>query len=332
MDNIKNRHELVFWVEARNCNYNGDPDFDNLPRVDINTNLGIMTDVSIKRRLRDYVDAAFNGKKGFDIFVRNGSNLNRQIAECVIEASGDEAVEKGKKVQEASVVAKKRFWDVRTFGGVLSTGLNAGQIQGPVQFNMPMSYDVVETSSITLSPVAYRDKEYTEIEKYDEFDKTLDSNAKRTFGKKTSAAYALFECHAFISANLANKTGFSENDMNVLLEGILNMFNFQTSASKAGMQVVGPVIVFKHVGTSTDADAKAREALLGCTSAQKLFNLISVNKKDGVEFPRSYNDYNASIAISKLPHGVEVGFKYEPFAPIVWNHVDGDSDEWLKES
>lgn len=334
MNEIKNRYELVFWVEARNCNYNGDPDFDNAPRVDAESGLGYMTDVSIKRKVRDYVGTAFSGITGYEIHVSNGKNLNRDIAECVIEASGDDKPAKGKKTNEASAIARKRFYDVRTFGGVMSTGLNAGQIQGPVQFSMPLSYDEVQTCSASITRLAYVEKDSTDLSVYDAYDETLDSSKKRTMGRKTFCPYALFECHAFVSANLARKSGFSEDDLNVLLEAILNMYNFQTSASKAGMQVVGPVVIFKHVGTA-DAESnptmKEREALLGCTSAQKLFNLINVSKKDEVNFPRAYTDYNASIAISKLPAGVEIGFKYEPFGSITWGHI-AENDEWLTES
>jgi CRISPR-associated protein Csd2 len=330
---IKNRHEIVFFIQAKQSNYNGDPDFDNLPRIDLQTNHGYMTDVSIKRLVRDYITNAFAGKEGYDIFVKNSVNMNRNIASCVIEASGNEKVTKGKKSAEAGEIAKKKFYDVRTFGGVLSTGLNAGQIQGAVQFDMPISYDEVQVSSVTLTRVAYTDKEFTSLEEYDAYDKTIDDDKKRTMGKKSICSYALFECHAFVSANLAQKNGFSEEDLDVLLESILNMYNYQTSASKNGVSVVGPVIIFKHIGTTDDnnVEQKAREALLGCTSAQKLFKLINVVKKDNVDYPRDYTDYEASIALSKLPAGVKVGFKYDPFAPVIWDHVDID-DEWFKES
>lgn len=330
MNNIENRYELVFYVEAKNCNYNGDPDFDNLPRVDFETNKGYMTDVSIKRKIRDYISDAYAGKNGCEIFVGNGNNLNKSIAECVIEASGDDKVVKGKKTIEAGEIAKKRFWDVRTFGGVLSTGLNAGQIQGAVQFNMPISCDEVETNQISVTRLAYTEKDFVELSKYDEYDASLDDSKKRTIGKKTFAPYALFECRAFVSANLAKKNGFSEEDLNMLLEAILNMYNYQTSSSKMGMSVVGPIIIFKHVGNSdsNNVEQRKREAFLGCYPAQKLFKSISVNKKDDVEFPRDYTDYNATVNFSKIPSSVEIGFKYEPFTPVEWGKLR--DDEWFK--
>lgn len=330
MSNIENRYELLFFIEAKNCNYNGDPDFDNLPRIDFETNKGYMTDVAIKRKIRDYIKEAYNGESGCEIFVQNGHNLNKGIAECVIEASNGGKVEKGKKSIEAGEIAKKRFWDVRTFGGVLSTGLNAGQIQGAVQFNMPISYDEVETNQISITRLAYTEKEFTELGKYDEYDKTLDDSSKRTIGKKTFSPYALFECRAFVSGNLAQKNGFSEKDLDMLLEAILNMYSFQTSASKAGMSVVGPVIIFKHIGNSDESNVeqRKREALLGCCHAQKLFGTVSVKKNDTVKFPRNYTDYSASIDMSKIPSSVNVGFKWEPFSKIEWNELR--EDEWFK--
>ena len=329
---IKNRHELVFWVECLYNNYNGDPDIDNMPRQDLKTKHGFMTDSSLKRKVRDYVAAAFPEKDGFEIFIENGKNLNRKIAECCIEAQGGKKVVKSKNSMEASKIAVEKFWDVRTFGGVLTTGLNAGQVRGPVQFDMPISYDVVEPNVATITRLAYASGEHTELEAYDIDDAKLADDKKRTMGKKTFVPFALFECHVFISANLAKESGFSEEDLDVLLESILQMFSFQTSATKAGVSVVGPVVIFKHVGnnSNTNLEQKNREALMGCCAAQKLFRLINVVKKNEVEYPRSYKDYDATINLSKLPVGVEVGFKYEPFENIVWHHIS-ENDEWFKE-
>ena len=332
MSAIKNRYELVFLLEARQCNYNGDPDMDNLPRIDFQTNRGFMTDVCLKRRIRDYIADTCHGREGFDIFVRNGQNLNKSIAECVIAASDGEAMV-GKKSEEASEVAKRKFYDVRTFGGVMSTGLNAGQVQGAVQFSMPQSYDEVQCQSATLTRLAYADGKFTELSEYDKLDKSMDDDKKRTMGKKSFCSYALFECRAFVSANLAQKNGFSEEDLDLLLEAILNMYEYKTSASKAGMSVVGPVIIFQHVGHAgnNSPDNQAREALLGCAPAQKLFALLSVNKKSDVMYPRSYQDYEAVINTSGLPAGIRVGFKYNAFDVIKWDHIDSKQNEWLKE-
>lgn len=328
---LKNRHEIVFFIQAKNTNYNGDPDLENAPRTDFESERGYMTDVSIKSRIRRYVQDALNGKEGYEVFVKDGQNLNRAIAECVLEAGDGKTDKKSKNTEEASAVAGRRFYDVRTFGAVMSTGANAGQVQGPVQFDMPLSKDPVQLINATISRCAYAEDKGLDLAAYEKESNERDDSKKRTLGKKAFAAYALFEAHAFVSANLAQKSGFTEEDLNYLLEAILNMYEFQTSASKAGMSVVGPVIIFKHVGTSdsNNAEQKAREALLGCAPSQKLFKLIDVHKKEDVEFPRDYTDYEASVNVSKLPAGVEIGFKYDAFGPVK-EHIAAD-DEWFKE-
>lgn len=331
MNNLKNRYEIVFFVQAKNCNPNGDPDMGNLPRIDFDTNKAYMTDVSIKRKIRDYILEKFDGAYGNDIFVRSGVNLNKAIAECNMKAN-DGKIEKGKNSSNARKYACEKFYDIRAFGGVLSTGANAGQVQGVVQFDMPVSIDKATDNEITISRMAYTEElpKAKTLEDYDNFDATLDDNKKRTFGKKTFVPFALFECHAFVSATLANQTGFSEEDLNTLLEAICNMYEFRKSASKNGIGIVGPVIVFKHIGTqhSNNSDQNEKEAILGCAPAQKLFKLIKVEKKDNIEFPRNYEDYNVTINLSKLPNGVTVGFKENPFDEISWGHTD---NEWIKE-
>lgn len=330
MSNLKNRYEIVFFVQAKNCNPNGDPDMNNLPRIDFDTNKALMTDVSIKRKIRDYILEKFGGEFGNDIFVRDSTNLNKAIAECNMKAN-DGKIVKGKNSSDAGKYACEKFYDVRTFGGVLSTGANAGQIHGPVQVEMPTSIDKVSDNEITISRMAYTElPDAKELSEYDDFDAKLDDSKKRTLGKKTFVPFALFECHAFVSATDAKQTGFSQEDFDVLLEAICNMYEFRKSASKNGMGLVGPVIIFKHVGTqhSNNSDQNEREAMLGCAPAQKLFKLINVKKKDGIEFPRDYEDYDATINLSKLPNGVIVGFKENPFDEISWGHTD---NEWIKE-
>lgn len=333
MNAIKNKMEVVFFISCEMSNYNGDPDFADAPRTIFQNGHGFMTDVSIKRRIRDYIQDAMAGTPGYDIFVRNAVNINRQIAGCVIEASGDEPVIKGKKAVEAAEIAKKKFFDVRCFGAVMTTGINAGQVNGAVQIRIPQSYDPVQIENVAITRLAYTEKDFTTLEAYDEYDKTIDDDKKRTMGEKPVCVYALFPCHVFVSANLAQKNGFSEKDFNLLLESIMNMYSYQTSASKSGMSIVGPVIVFKHVGRSDDnnVEQKEREALLGCVPTQRLLRLIDVHKKDGVETPISHTDYDATINVSALPSGVEVGFKYGAFEDIQWGHTDATADDWMKE-
>lgn len=328
---IKNRHEIVFFIQAKNCNPNGDPDYDNLPRLDYDTEKAMITDVAIKRKIRDYIETRCDNVDGYDIFVKESTNLNRAIAECNMKANGG-TIKKNGKSEDAANVAKQKFFDVRTFGGVLSTGVNAGQIRGCVQVEMANSFDKVNQESTTITRVAYADGEYKSLSEYDKDWEDKEDSKKRTMGKKTYIPYGLFECHMYISANVAQQNNFTEDDLNLLLEAIMNMYEYQSSASKAGMGVVGPVVIFKHIGTQHENNEKQNEneSLLGCVAAHKLFKLIDVHKKDDVKFPRDFTDYEATISISKLHKGVQVGFKYNPFDDIVWNHLSED-DEWFKE-
>ena len=330
---IKNRHEIVFFIQAKNCNPNGDPDYENRPRIDYDTQKAIITDVAIKRKIRDYIATRCGKAEGYDIFVKESTNLNRAIAECNMKAN-EGTMKRDENSEKAADIAKQTFFDVRTFGGVLSTGANAGQIQGCVQVEMANSIDKVNQQKITITRVAYTadDKKFSSLEDYDNEWENREDATKRTMGKKTFVPYGLFECHMYVSANIAQQNNFTEDDLNLLLESIMNMYEYQSSASKAGMSVIGPVIIFKHIGTQHENNEKQNEneSLLGCVAAHKLFKLIDVHKKDDVKFPRDFTDYEATISTSKLHKGVQVGFKYNPFDDIVWNHLSED-DEWFKE-
>lgn len=337
---MKNRYDFAFLVEAENCNPNGDPDMGNYPRMDVETNEGIITDVALKRRIRNYIEEAFQHKFGMDIIRRDGSNINTAIAEIVLDTyggkiekpKGKDAKFNNKKANEASVLACERYYDVRTFGGVLTTGLNAGQIRGPVQIGIAKSLDPVMPIDSTLSVCSYTEGEkmYT-LEEYQEYDEGKDSNSKRTFGRKVFLPYGLYLVKGSISANLANKTGFTENDMNILFEAIMNMYNNDISSSKKGMSVLQPLIIFKHIGNdnTTDEQQKERETLLGCAPSYKLYDSIKIAKKDGVEYPRHYTDYDITIDKTNMPSGIQIGFKYGPFDEIIWNQIS-DNDNWLK--
>lgn len=332
-----NKYDLIFYVQAKNCNPNGDPDMGNAPRIDAETNCGIMTAASIKRKIRDYIQLGFNNIEGMDIIMKNATNLNRSIAECAIEANdGEIKNSKGKtvnpKVKDTTEIACKKYWDVRTFGGVLTTGLNGGQITGPVQFNMPISIDPVITEDISITRMCYAKGAYTTLEEYDKDDINLNESEKRTMGRHQYLPYGLYEVHAHISPSLAEKTGFTEKDFNYLLEAICNMYENGNSNSKTGMSVVGPIIIFKHIGTNskkTNPEQYEREIKLGCAQAHKLFKLINVHKKENVEFPRDYTDYNATVNLTEIPNGIQIGFKYNPFEEIIWNKPL--NNDWLIE-
>ena len=321
---IKNRYEFIVLVEGKMCNPNGDPDMGNLPRQDSETGCGYITDVAFKRRIRNYVDDGYGAEAGMGILMRSGTSINRKIAESVMKVNDLKKVPTkfaNPKVSETARDMMERYWDVRTFGAVLSTGLNAGQVRGAVQIGMATSVDPIELEDITITRMVYADgKDFTTIEEYENEEKTRADDKKRTMGSKKFTPYGLYVMKGTISASLAEKTGFSEADRDLLFEAILQMYNHDISSSKQGMSVVSPLIIFKHVGTQGPANAaqNAREAKLGCASAHRLFALLEVNKKDEVEYARDISDYEVVLKLSEVPAGIDVGIKEEPFSNVVY--------------
>lgn len=335
---IKNRYEFMLLLEAKLCNPNGDPDMGNLPRQDPETEQGIITDVAIKRRVRNYVQDAFSGCNGIGILMQSGTSINKEIARAVLEVNGIEKFDEkfnNPKVQESAQRLAEKYWDVRAFGGVMSTGRNAGQIRGAVQIAMSTSIDPIGIQDMTITRMCYADgKDFTAIEEYQKEEDERPDDKKRTMGTKRVASYGLFMVKGSISASLAERVGFTEKDLEILSEALLQMYNHDISSSKEGMSVVSPLILFKHVGTQADANAaeKAREAKLGCASAHKLFGLLQVKKKENVEYPRNYEDYDVTFDFSHLPKGIEVGSKNAPFEPVVWGDAAKEAfyDEGIK--
>lgn len=327
---MTNKYDFTFFIQAVNCNPNGDPDMGNLPRIDEETMHGFMTDVCIKRNIRNYIEKAFQNVEGMDIIIKDATNINESIAKAALKVN-DGKVEKKKgnpKVKETTRELCEKYFDVRTFGGVLSTGLNGGQVLGPVQFEFARSLDPIFVKDITITRNCYTEGDYNTIEEYQKKDEALPQEKKRTMGRKQFVPYGLYVVHGYVSAMEAQKTGFSEKDLQYLFESVLNMYNSSPSATKAGMTVLSPMIIFKHVGTNNgDELAQTREAMLGCAPAYRLHELIDVKRKDGVEYPRNYTDYDICINASALPTGVKIGFKYGPFDSIVW---DAPNDEWIK--
>ena len=302
---VKNTYTFTMLVEAKLANPNGDPDMGNLPRQDIETEIGIITDVAFKRRIRNYIDVAYAGEDGMDILIRNGVSINKEIAKIVLEVNGEEKFAepfKNKKVPESAAAFCKRFWDVRTFGGVLSTGRNAGQITGPVQLGMAESVD----------PIHIEDAEH-------------DEQTKRTMGEKKVVSYGLYVVQGTISPSLAIRTGFSEDDLNKLFEALLQMYEFDNSASKQGMRAASPLIIFKHIGTHPEnPEQNEKEALLGCMPAHKLYNMLRITKKEGVEYPRKLEDYDIAMQIPETMRGIDIGVKENPFGDIIWRNESTD--------
>lgn len=333
---MKNKYEFMFFIQAKNCNPNGDPDAGNQPRMDAETGLGYITDVAIKRRIRNYVDEVYSKKPGMDIIMKDGAALNREIAHIITEVTGEfpKNKTKGKDTANAAKKACELFYDVRAFGGVLSTGKNAGQIKGPVQFEFAQSLDEILPQDKTITRMCYTDEPSKNgaksMEEYDRFDKELDNDKKRTMGRKQFIPYGLYVCKGYLSACIAEKTGFSEKDFDVLLEAIMNMYELDHSASKTGMSIISPLIIFKHVGTQSDKNSEQniKEAMLGCAPAYKLFELINIHQKEEIIYPRDYRDYFINIDMKNIPNGVEIGFKENAFENIVWNKIP-ERETWI---
>ena len=286
---IKNRYEFVVLFDVENGNPNGDPDAGNLPRLDPETGLGLVTDVCLKRKIRNYVELVKEDQDGYKIYIKDGVPLNRSDAEAFSALNVTEKDIKNAKKKDENLDAKIRdfmcehFYDIRTFGAVMTTfvknKLNCGQVRGPVQISFAQSIDPIVPNEITITRTAIT----TEA---DAAEKTTE------MGRKSIVPYGLYRAEGFVSANLARKTtGFSEDDLNLLWEAIINMFEHDHSAAR-GKMAVRELIVFKH----------ATE--LGNTPSYKLFDAVHVTKKEGVIAPRSYNDYTVTIDEEGIPESV----------------------------
>jgi len=322
---ISNRYEFMFFVQCVDGNPNGDPDMGNAPRIDPEDFHGYITDVAIKRRIRNYISMAFQDRKGMGIIIQHSTNINRKIAQAR-EAAGISSEAKGRDdIHKARASACQLYFDVRAFGGVLSTGPNAGQVRGPVQINFGRSLNPINPQDISITRMASADdlpdKKPKTAENYRLLEEATDEDKLRTMGRKQFIPYGLYEVRGFISANLAEETGFDEDDLKALFEAILNMYEHDRSASKGMMSVISPLIIFRHTGTDSDEAQRARQAKLGCAPAHVLFSLINIKKKSGVENPRNYTDYSLTINLANRPSGVDIGFQSEAFGKILWNRV-----------
>lgn len=280
---IKNRYEFVMLFDVENGNPNGDPDAGNMPRVDPETSLGIVTDVCIKRKIRNYVEVLKAEEKGFNILIKTDRSLNSKFTEAYTELGLDKK-QKGKNsddVKKAQEYICKNYFDVRAFGAVMSTGDDqCGTVRGPVQINFARSIDPIYSQDITIT----RQAKTTE---------TRQSEGGSEFGKKSIIPYALYRAEGYVSAMLAQKvTGFSEEDLTLLWNAIINMFEHDRSAAR-GKMCLRKLIVFKH------------ENALGNAPAHVLFDKININLKDDKVVPRAYSDYDISIDDSKID-GVEL--------------------------
>lgn len=283
MTTISNRYEFVLLYDVENGNPNGDPDAGNMPRIDPETGYGIVTDVAIKRKVRNYAELVKGDSKGYRIYVKEGTPLNQNHVEAY-EAIGlkTKANATSAQVNEARAWMCKNFFDVRTFGAVMSTGDNCGQVRGPIQINFSRSIDPIVQQEVTITR-----QTVTRIE---------DAANERTMGRKHVVPYALYKVEGYVSAKLANDeskgTGFSEDDLSLFWEALVNMFEHDHSAAR-GKMASRRLFVFKHKDE------------LGNAPSHKLFDMVKVEKNDGVIIPRKFGDYSVKVD-GKTPEGVEL--------------------------
>lgn len=288
---IKNRYEFVVLFDVENGNPNGDPDAGNMPRVDPETGLGLVTDVCLKRKIRNYVEAVKADAEGWRIYIKDSVPLNRSDAEAYKAFDITENDVKEKKKKDPDLDRKLRDWmcanfyDIRTFGAVMTTfvkaSLNCGQVRGPVQLGFARSVEPIVPQEVTITRVAITTE--------------ADAEGKRSeMGRKYVIPYGLYRCEGYISANLARKTtGFSEDDLELLWQAILNMFEHDRSAAR-GKMAVRELIVFKH------------DSELGCAPAWKLFESVKIERVNGTDPApaRSYKDYRVILDEASLPAGI----------------------------
>jgi CRISPR-associated protein Csd2 len=308
---IRNRYEFLFLFDCENGNPNGDPDAGNAPRLDPETMIGLVSDVALKRRVRNYVQIARGNQMPNAIFVEHATNLNRPIARAHEETGGLPDAKKGAskgKVEAAKKWMCQSFFDVRAFGAVMSTGANAGQVRGPVQIAFARSLHPILALdvSITRMAVAENVKGASSSEEIARWEADQPEDKLRTMGRKALIPYGLYLGRGFISAHLAQETGFSEDDLALLWEALLNMYEHDRSSSKGLMTVHRPLFVFQHEGTDSDPAQRQRQAMLGCAPAHELFDLIEIEKRDGIEVPRRFADYAVTVHRDRVPTGVKL--------------------------
>ncbi|KAB2927901.1 MAG: type I-C CRISPR-associated protein Cas7/Csd2 [Candidatus Contendobacter sp.] len=296
-DSIKNRYDFVLLFDVIDGNPNGDPDAGNMPRMDPQTGHGLVTDVCLKRKIRNYVGLTHDqaerdpgpGEKRFEIYVKEKAVLNRQHERAYTALGFALSGESGKRKGSGDEVEKARAWmwgnfyDVRTFGAVMSTGINCGQVRGPVQMTFARSMDPITPAEHSITRMAVATEKEAEAQQGD----------NRTMGRKFTVPYGLYRAHGFISAHLAAQTGFSDTDLALLWEALSNMFEHDHSAARGQMTTRG-LYVFQHA------------TALGNAPAHRLFERISVALRDPGATPRAFDDYAVTVDEAGLPEGISL--------------------------
>lgn len=282
MAELNNRIDFVYIFDVQDGNPNGDPDAGNLPRVDAETGMGLVTDVCLKRKVRNYVQVAKNCSDGYDIFIKEKAVLNNLIDAAHDDSTVASRNEGGDRTEAARKFMCAKYFDIRTFGAVMSTGKNAGQVRGPIQFTFARSIDPINAAEHSITRMAVATEKEAEKQ----------SGDNRTMGRKATVPYGLYLCHGFVSANLAKQTGFTQEDLDLFFEALQNMFDTDRSAAR-GLMSAQKLIVFRHASE------------LGNAPANKLFDRVKVEKnREGA--PRSIQDYTITINKENLPQGITI--------------------------
>jgi CRISPR-associated protein Csd2 len=313
MTPLENRYDIVFLFDVTNGNPNGDPDAGNLPRMDPETNIGLVSDVCLKRKIRNYAELAREGQSRYGIYVQEGSILNEQHRKAYIaERPGDEKTAKAAKLnpqgdEEARRLTKfmcDNFFDVRSFGAVMSTGINCGQVRGPVQLAFARSVEPIMPLEISITRMAATsEKEKADRDKPAEGDERTDN---RTMGRKHIVPYGLYRAHIYVNAKLAQRTGFARADLDLLFEALVSMFEHDRSAAR-GEMAARRIVAFRH------------DSALGNAAAHALFDRVTVRRKFGEDLydlgsarldnlppSRRFADYAVAIDRAGLPDSVEI--------------------------
>jgi len=289
---ITNRYDFVLLFDVKNGNPNGDPDAGNAPRTDPETGHGLVSDVCLKRKIRNFITLARTGphgrpQPGYDIYVKEGAILNKQHARAY-EVEGIKDADKGaNRVELARQWMCQTFFDIRMFGAVMTTGVNCGQVRGPVQFAFARSVDPIAQLEQSITRMAVTTEREAERQSQQQ------EGQARTMGRKTVVPYALYEAHGFISPHLAAKTGFSGADLDLLWQALLGMFEVDRSAAR-GEMATRKLIAFKH------------ESALGNAPAHTLFDRLTVARKDPSKPARKFADYEVALNAEGLPAGITV--------------------------
>ena len=287
---LAHRYDFVLLFDVKDGNPNGDPDAGNLPRLDAETGHGLVTDVALKRKVRNFVGLVKGERPPYEIYVKEKAILNNQHKRAYVGIgredllAGDDKKRKGgDAVDDARAWMCRNFFDVRTFGAVMSTGINCGQVRGSIQLTFARSVDPIVASEHSITRMAVATEAEAEKQEGD----------NRTMGRKHTVPYGLYRAHGFVSAFLAKQTGFSDDDLTLFWQALCQMFEHDRSAARGEMTTRG-LYVFQH------------DSELGNAPAHALFERVQVKRKDGVEVPRSFSDYAVNIAADDLPNGVNL--------------------------